>query len=74
MGRVAEQVAALEAQAAGAKPRFVVVGLGPHNFRIGEWFADCGYYSVNEHFGKWEDSVAANAALVSLGLAGEVSR
>lgn len=74
MGKVAEQVAALEAQAAGAKLRYVVVGLGPCNFRIAEWFSDCGYYSVEERLGKWGDSVAANAALVSLGLVGEVVR
>lgn len=72
MSPLLEQIAALEAQADGAKPRYVVVGLAPHTFQIAEWQHE--YYSVRSNFGTHGTCTAAYAYLVSLGLAKETVR
>ena len=72
MGKLADQVAALEAQVDGARPRWIVVGVAPFIWKIAKWVGD--YYDVQEHLGTYRNASEAYGALVGMGLAKQVVR
>lgn len=72
MSKLADQIAALEAQVDGARAQWIIVAVAPFTFKIARWVDGCDYYDVDERYGSYGSSATANGALVGMGLVKEV--